>query len=175
MPSGFHINEQAIAKMAEEIQREFAKHPIRIPLEADDSGLALPAASTSNYYGPVVQVTSGDHAQLAWDNRDVTQSQSNLQDIAPGYEALAEAMVRTLQSIELLGLPAQERNEVKASVNEIFVEVTKATPDKPMVKRLANVVKGLLASAALGANQATTAESQALTTHLIHQIATSLT
>lgn len=61
-----------------------AKNPVRVPLQADHSGLQLPAATTvNNYNGPVVTVT-GDHAQLAWNNNDVAQNQTATEQVAPG-------------------------------------------------------------------------------------------
>ncbi len=36
--SGFNIDKRAIAQMTHEIQREFNKHPIRVPVEADAEG-----------------------------------------------------------------------------------------------------------------------------------------
>lgn len=88
MASGFKINKQGILQFTRELEREFAKHPVRVPVEADPHGLK-PALTVNNYNGPVVTVT-GDHAQLAWDNSGTaTQAQSRVEEIAPGYEDLA--------------------------------------------------------------------------------------
>lgn len=84
MVSGFRINKQAIRQMTREIEREWAKNPVRIPLQADSTGIDLPPAMTvNNYNGPVVTIT-GDHAQVAWNNHDVTLSQEPSQQVAPG-------------------------------------------------------------------------------------------
>jgi hypothetical protein len=58
------------------MQREFDKHPIRVPVEADPSTVAVAGGQTTiNYNGPVIH---GDAtgAQLAWGNDVVTQSQN---------------------------------------------------------------------------------------------------
>lgn len=64
--SGFHINKRAIEKLIREIQREFDKHTIRVPVEMDDEGVTTVAFApgSTNYYGPVINV-HGDRAQLA--------------------------------------------------------------------------------------------------------------
>ena len=68
MAGGFKINKQGIRKMTRDIEREFAKNPVKVPLEADPGAVSLPAATTvHNYHGPVVTV-SGYHAQIAWGN-----------------------------------------------------------------------------------------------------------
>ena len=44
---GFHIDKRAIAKMSKEIEREFAKHPVRVPIETDQSAISgMPATSS---------------------------------------------------------------------------------------------------------------------------------
>jgi hypothetical protein len=66
--------------MKREIQREFDKHPISVPVQADPATTFGTGATV--YNGPVVNV-HGDHAQIAWGNRDVSQNQEHEQVIAP--------------------------------------------------------------------------------------------
>src|SRR5665647_3966986 len=82
---GFEINKRGIEQMMHEMQREFDKHSVRVPVEADSAG-AFPAhgaapGHVANYYGPVVQV-DGDRAQVAWGG-SVTQNQDGVQEVAP--------------------------------------------------------------------------------------------
>lgn len=60
---GFKINKQAIKKMTRELEKEFAKNPVKVPLEADSGGVAFPSSPsiTNNYHGPIVTV-NGDNA-----------------------------------------------------------------------------------------------------------------
>ena len=62
------INKQAIAKMMREMQREFDRHPIRLPLETEGP-VARDGTTTGKtvYNGPVIY-GSADGAQLAWSN-----------------------------------------------------------------------------------------------------------
>lgn len=61
MDKGFEINKQAIRKMGRQIEKEFAKNHVRVPLEADASGVTFPAGTiTNNYHGPVVTMTTLD-------------------------------------------------------------------------------------------------------------------
>lgn len=84
MASRFKIDKQGIHQMSRDIEREFAKHPVRVPLEADPETVSLPSAATvNNYHGPMVTV-NGDHAQIAWDNKEVDPTQDRVEQIAPG-------------------------------------------------------------------------------------------
>lgn len=62
-PSG--INKQVIARMMRDIQREFDKHPIRVPLEADAPRvLPLPTTAAGNIYNSPVIYGSADGAGM---------------------------------------------------------------------------------------------------------------
>lgn len=167
MASGFKINKQRIRQMTREIEREFAKNPVRIPLEADASGLQLPPATTvNNYHGPVVTVT-GDNAQLAWNNRDVSQTQSNIEQVAPGYEALADLVTRFLASLPTLNFDPEDEAEAHAASDTVLREVVKAKPDRGVVKRSITILKGLLAPIASGLSQAMTEETTEMARHMV--------
>lgn len=45
MAGAFEINKRGIEQMRCELEREFAKHPVRIPLKADTSDVQLPATT----------------------------------------------------------------------------------------------------------------------------------
>jgi len=148
--SGFKINKQGIAKMMREMQREFDKHRIKVPVETDSSALPTPStASHTTYNGPVIHI-HGDRAQLAWDNHEVKQSQAHVEQVAPGYEALAQALVSTLQQLSSAGLDDDDRTTTEVTVNGVLAEVTKPEPDRGAIKRSLALIKGLLAPIALG-------------------------
>ncbi|MGB3698593.1 MAG: hypothetical protein WBA05_14280 [Gordonia sp. (in: high G+C Gram-positive bacteria)] len=142
MASGFKINKQGIRQFTRELEREFAKNPVRIPVEADSSGLAATNALTvNNYHGPVVTVTGGN-AQLAWNNGgDVTQSQDRVEQIAPGYEELARALTDLLAELATFGLGGDEP-EVRAQTETVLAEIVKDEPDQGVIKRGLTMIKG---------------------------------
>jgi hypothetical protein len=76
--------------MTREIQREFDKHQIRVPVQAEPpappSGPAI--GGTTIFNSPVID-GSADGAQLAWGNDTVHQVQNRTEQIAPGFEAVA--------------------------------------------------------------------------------------
>lgn len=146
-PSGFKINKQAIERMTREIQREFDKHPISVPVQAHSP--ELQERGTTVYNGPVVNV-HGDRAQISWGNRDVYQGRTEQQEIAPGFEAITQALVSTLGHLAEVGLDEEERSTAEQAANEVLGEVTKGHPDSGVVKRGVAVVKGILAPLALG-------------------------
>jgi hypothetical protein len=133
--------------MMREIQREFDKHPISVPVQAD-----TPAAfgvGTTVYNGPVVNV-HGDRAQIAWGNRDVSQNQEHQQEIAPGYEAIAKALASTLEHLADAGLSNDDRAMAEDAAKEALGEVIKDEPNLGLIRRLVAVVKGVLAPLAVG-------------------------
>lgn len=173
MADGFKINEKAIRQMAREIEQEFAKHPVRVPLEADPSSMALaPALTVNNYNGPVVTVT-GDHAQLAWNNGDVNQAQDRVEQIAPGYEDLARVITDLLANLAAFSLGDDEK-DVRASAESVLVEVVKEQPDRGVVRRGLTMVKGFLAPIAAGIGAAATAETTEAARHVIETLGSSL-
>ena len=147
-PSGFKINKQGIARMMREIQREFDKHPVSVPIQADNPDLH--DRGTTVYNGPVVNV-HGDRPQIAWSNRDVYQGSKEQREIAPGFEAIAQALVSTLEHLAEVGLEDDDRTTAEDAANEVLSEVTKDQPDRGVIRRGIAIVKGILAPLALGA------------------------
>ncbi|WP_163544334.1 hypothetical protein [Occultella kanbiaonis] len=135
---------RAIAKLMGEIQREFDKTPIRVPLEADSAAVTLPTGTVvNNYHGPVVTVT-GDQAQIAWGNNSVQQGQ---QTIAQGYAGLAKAVAEVLAAVDQLGLSDTDAGDVRAQAEAVLQEVTKEKPDGGVVRQGVTMLKGLLTAA----------------------------
>src|SRR3984885_15666470 len=99
------------------IQQEFDKHQIRIPVEAD---------GTPIHGSPVINVF-GDRAQLAWGNQTVSQSQAD-SPIAPGFEAIAQAVASVLNQLPAAGLTAENLQDAEDAATEVLAEVTKAQP-----------------------------------------------
>lgn len=174
MASGFKINKQAIRQMSREIEREFAKHPVRVPLEVDHRTVSLPPATTvNNYHGPVVTV-NGDHAQIAWGSRDVQQTQSRVESIAPGYEQLAQLVTDLLANLPTFALDDSDEAELRSSADTVLSEVVKLEPDKKIIKRAVTMIKGLLAPLGAGVSQAATEESAEATRTIIDALGAAL-
>jgi hypothetical protein len=149
--SNVSINRQGIAQFLNEIQREFDKHPIKIPVQAD-SGISphsISQGSTTIYNGPVIH-GDANGAQLAWGNRDVQQQRETTEQIAPGYEAVAQAMVKILEQLASSGIPDEDQRDVETAANEVFAEITRPEPDRGKLRRAVSVIKGALAPVAMG-------------------------
>lgn len=144
------IDKRAIAKMMRDIQREFDRHPIRVPLETDGPSLALgTAVGNTIYNGPVIH-GSADGAQLAWNNQMVEQTQQQTQQVAPGFEPLAQAVVSTLQQLGIAGLGEDEQNAAEDAARDVLAQVTQPAPDRGKVTRAVSALKGALAPVAIG-------------------------
>lgn len=174
MASGFKSNKQGIRQMAREIEREFAKNPVHVPLQADSTGVHLPPAMTvNNYNGPVVTIV-GDHAQVAWNNHDVTQSRETTEQVAPGYEELADLVTRLLASLPSLTLDPDDDTAALATSETILRAVVKTEPDRGIVKRGVTMLKGLLAPVSSGVGKAVTEESADLARQMIESLGNAL-
>lgn len=171
MGSGFKINPRAIENMTRELQREFDKHPIRVPVEGEPRPDSFPAFSgtTVNYNGPVVQVT-GDHAQLAWGNNVVNQTQDRIEQIAPGYEDLAKILTTLLAASPQLELADADKEALEQEVGALLSQVTEAEPDAGVLKKGITMVKGLLAPVIAGASTGISAEATELVRSTIEQL-----
>jgi hypothetical protein len=144
------IDKQAIAKMMRGIQREFDRHPIRIPLEVDGPTLpSAPAVGNTVYNGPVIY-GSADGAQLAWNNQTVKQNQNHAEKVAPGFELLAQAVVSTLQQLAVAGLTEEDEQAAEEAANEVLAQVTQPEPDRATIRRGLSALKGALAPVAIG-------------------------
>ncbi|WP_336627540.1 MULTISPECIES: hypothetical protein [unclassified Microbacterium] len=174
MASGFKINKEGIRQFTRELEREFAKNPVRIPVEADSSTVGAAGALTvNNYHGPVVTVTGGN-AQLAWNNAgDVSQTQKKVEQIAPGYEDLARALTDLLAELTSFGLGDDEQ-EARSQAEAVLAEVVKTDPDQGVIRRGLTMIKGLLAPIAAGVTAAVTAESTEAARHTIEVLGSSL-
>ncbi|MFJ9119262.1 hypothetical protein ACIRJO_27400 [Streptomyces sp. NPDC102394] len=126
-------------------------------------------ATTNHYNGPVFQ---GDmsRAQIAWNNRDVTQSRSSVEQVTPGFEELAQAVTRTLAQLPLIGLPDEDAEDAAASANEILGEVVSPTPDRGRIRRSLTALRSYLqpvaAQAALGTGEGAHDLAKAALDHL---------
>ncbi|MGH3872577.1 MAG: hypothetical protein ACRDSR_13900 [Pseudonocardiaceae bacterium] len=91
-----------------DIQREFDRHPIRVPLRTDGhtferAGHMLYSRGsgelgTTVYNGLVIQGIA-DGAQLAWGDQTVNQTMTRTEQIASGFEPIAQAVVGTLKKL----------------------------------------------------------------------------
>jgi hypothetical protein len=157
MPQG-GIDKRAIARMMKDIQREFDKHPIKVPLRTERprvqrSGFytgGLPEElGTTVYNGPVI-MGNADGAQLAWGNQTVNQTINQTEQIAPGFEVIAQAVVGTLEQLPAAGLSEEDQADAEATANEVLVEVTQPAPDRGKIRRALSALKGYLAPVATG-------------------------
>ncbi|MFE7648813.1 hypothetical protein [Streptomyces phaeoluteigriseus] len=103
-----------------------------------------------NYHGPVFNdPVSG--AQLAWNNRSVTQNQQNNTAVAPGFEALAALVSDLLRQLPEAGLTARDREDAEAAAQEVLAEITgPQPPEERRLRRAVNGLKGALAPVATG-------------------------
>ena len=129
------VNRQEIARLTREIQREFDRHPIRVPVQADLPGSpAGLVAGTTIYNGPMIH-GSADGAQLAWGNETVYQTQGRTESIAPGFEAIAQAVAKTLERLPAAGLAQDDLQDAEAAARDVLAEVTKQEPNRGKIRR----------------------------------------
>jgi hypothetical protein len=147
--SNVRVDAAAISRIVKGVQAEFDKHSINIPLTADGSTISSAVGNTTNYYGPVIH-GNADGAQLAWSSNSVQQTQNSTQQVAAGFESVAQAVVSTLEGLPAIGLADDERQDAEAAAKEILAEITRPEPDQGKVRRALTALKGALAPIAAG-------------------------
>jgi hypothetical protein len=157
MARGFEINQRGLDQFTRELQREFDKRPIRIPVQADqpESTAASPGVTTV-YNGPVI-FGNADGAQLAWGNQTVTQTSNQAEQIAPGFEVLAQAVVDVLRQLPQAGLSDDDEVLAREASEDILAAITEEAPNVGKVKRVLATLKGVLAPLALAAQSGASA------------------
>jgi hypothetical protein len=167
------INKREIARMMRDIQREFDKHPIRVDVKTDGPVIrgGVPAGNTTIYNGPVIH-GSADGAQLAWGNQTVRQAQNRTEQVAPGFEAIAQAVVSTLKGLSAVGLAEDDQQDAEAAANEVLDEVTQPTPDRGKIRRALVALKGFLAPVASGLVTGSTEGAQEWARTAVEQLGT---
>lgn len=157
---GVSINKRAVSKFQKDIQREFDKRPIEVPINADTARLsgASQPSTVNHYHGPTVTV-NGDQAQVAWGDGTISQERRDVSEVAEGYRDLARILADILAKLDNLPLTEEDNQYTRENAEALLTEVVKAEPDNGVVRRGVTLVKGLLASIATGVNQAVTAES----------------
>jgi hypothetical protein len=108
------------------------------------------ATTYNNHVGPVFH-GSVDGAQLAWNNQTVTQIRNETQQVAPGFEAIAEAVADTLRQLLAIGLPEEDQQDAEAVANEVLAEVVRDEPNRGRIRRAVATLRGYLAPVAAGA------------------------
>ena len=172
------INKQAIAKLTRDIQKEFDKHPIRVPVEADPHvhPTGYPAASTTvtNNFG-VIFHAGAEGAQVALNNSGQINQQQNYGDqVASGFEPLAQAVALVMEGLAKVQLTDDDRRDAEEAAAEVVTEVTTDHPNSSKIRRAVNVLKGVLAPIGAGLATATNAEVQEWARTAIDQLGSAL-
>ena len=169
---GFEINKRGIERFTRELQREFDKHPIRVDVRTGLPELPdMSYGATVTYNGPVI-FGSADGAQLAWNNGVVCQSRTGeSQQIAEGFEALANLVAEILRQLPATGLDNERPGSCSRKAgNEILVQLTQPSPEPGKIKRAAATLRGVLVPLAIAAEtgvaQAVTDWAKAAIEHL---------
>jgi hypothetical protein len=168
---GFEIDRRGIEEMTRELQREFDKHPIRLPVMAGLPDLPdMAGGSVAIYNGPVI-MGNADGAQLAWNSQSVNQSQNEQpRQVDERYTELAQVTAVILRNLDALGLDDEDQGAAAEAGQEILTQATGPSPDAGTIKRAVIMLRGCLAPTAIaaraGADQAVAEWARAAVEHL---------
>lgn len=108
----------------------------------------LAGTTTTTYNAPVVHV-HGDHAQLAWDSRSVTQSSGDGATISAGYQGLAKAVTDALDLLTAADdVDAEDVTIAREGAETVLAQVTSARPDTSVIRKGLAALRGVLSTAA---------------------------
>lgn len=154
MPKGgFKINKRGIREMSKELEREFAKHPITIPVQAEGSPRPI---SVVNHHAPVIY-GGVSNSSMVWGNGQANLSQNS--QTGAGQEDLVSALERILKQMPRDQLPAEDVEDLEAASSQVLEEVRSSQPEQAHAKRglrtmlriLNPIAQGLQAGASEGA------------------------
>ncbi|WP_037360956.1 hypothetical protein [Amycolatopsis orientalis] len=122
-----------------------------------------------HHHGPVIH-GSVHNSQLAWNNRTVEQNLAHTEQVAPGFETVAEVVAEVKRQLSGLGLPESDAREARETADTVLAEVVKPKPDRGIVRTGLDALKNLLTQ--LGAGLLTGAHDGAVATakKLVHAL-----
>jgi hypothetical protein len=128
----------------------------------------------TTFNGPYIQ---GDApgAQMAWQSHDFTQNRNDGQQIAPGFEPLAQAIADLVQSLPTLGLSAQEQQDVQHVVDEVAGEIVQDQPNTGRLRRAGAALRGFLLPIASGAVAGVSDQAREEAGKLVEHLSSALT
>lgn len=101
------------------------------------------------YNGPVVH---GDASgQMAWGNKVSVQQQVTSVSSTSEAADIATVVSAVLDRLGALGLPEEDMSDAVVEGRAVLAEVTKEEPDRRVVRRGINYLKGVVAAIATGA------------------------
>jgi hypothetical protein len=78
------------------------------------------------------------------------QTQNRTEQIAPGFEVIAQAVAKTLEGLPCAGLAEDDQQDAGAAARDVLAEVTRPVPDRGKIRRALSSLKGFLAPIAMG-------------------------
>ncbi len=94
---------------------------------------------------------TGSTGNITVGSENVVQNVNETQQVAPGFEAIAEAVADTLRQLPAIGLPEEDQQDAEAVANEVLAEVVRDEPNRGWIRRAVATLRGYLAPVAAGA------------------------
>ncbi len=94
-------------------------------------------------HGPVFH-GAAQGQQFAWGNRDVSQTLHAGDQVAPGFEALAEAVAEIVKQLPAYGLDPEYQQDAEDATGEVLAQITKPEPEPRLVRRAVAGLRGLI-------------------------------
>lgn len=160
------INQHGINRLMKDLQKEFGKHRLVVPVEAesDDMSSFARANIVNNYNtgsGPVFNQSNVNHSQFASGNRHVAQEMGSDASTSPELQQFIDKISKIIEELDENGIQGETRAEADEAASEALTEATKDEPDNTLVRRAVNTLKGALLSVANGLTTGAAAGSQA--------------
>lgn len=160
--------------LQKELDREARRNPLKLSVNADvtPTNSRAPVVSSSpvvqHFNGPVV-VGDGTQVQFA-SNVDGNVEQHQVREVASGYENVAKVLDGLLQALPDIGLSDGENKKIVEEAEVVLAEATAEEPNKTLLAKGIDRLKGLLSPVALGLNDAVQEESKAVAIDFIQQL-----
>ena len=112
------------------------------------SGTAIGSQTASGTNSSVLGTQTVQGTSNAVAGRDV-QTHTAVNQVAPGFESVAQAVADVLAWLPEAGLVGQDRADAEQAGHEVLAEAVRAEPDIGKAKRALTILKGLLSPLAI--------------------------
>lgn len=132
----------------------------------DTSNTHLHSSTTTTVTGDHNQIAAATHGPVA----QTTSIDNSTTTVTADYEHIDQIVRTLLEQLPRLALNDSAQSDLREDAEVVLAEIVKDEPDRNIIRRGLNALRGVLAPLLDGVSQAVTAESAEIARHTIDQI-----
>lgn len=174
---GFKINKKGIQEMTRELEKEFSKNPIKIPVCASHLDLSQDEMNIGEQKSVGVvnnfTINAAPHSQLAVNAHEIHQ-EMNLSGSDEKTEEMKDLLTEISQKMDSLNLSDEDELELSETISRASTEFGKQHPDKERLKDFIRLIKRILSPLAMSSLSGASTAVGDIVGQWVHQLASFL-